>query len=273
VAAIGPQVYCGGRDTRHVNVALLGVAGWRMKTAFLIGSGAIDGAWQPVCAAIRDVYGERVPNTSAAANTIFASLVYELRWSFQVRRTTPRTQLPQLDRQRARLLAKYARVKRRIAFRLRNAERSGELSVRPPLRDLITQHVGPTPCVFTTNWDRTLERFLGENYRTYPPVVHLHGSSKDSKSLYLPSEVIEEPYRARKENRAFGGRAVQMIQVIERCERLVVYGLSFDPLDAELGVVVASAAADIKEIVVVDPMPEIVIEGRTIEPMDQKRPG
>jgi hypothetical protein len=71
----------------HGNIAAVPVSpGWRMKTAFLIESGAVDGAW----------------------------------------RTTPPTQLPQLDRQTSRVLAMYARVKRGIvsAFATRNAPAS-----------------------------------------------------------------------------------------------------------------------------------------------------
>ena len=51
-----------------------------------------------------------------------------------------------------------------------------------------------------------------------------------------------------------------MMLVFGRCKRLVVYGLSFDPLDAELGVVVGSAGDRAKEVIVIDPNPEPVVQ-------------
>jgi hypothetical protein len=187
-------------------------------------------------------------------------MIYELRWYHQVRRTTPRKHRARHDHQLRRAMARYNRIKRRIAVRLREAEHAGTLNVRPPLDSLIQQHVQATPCVFTTNWDRSLDRYLREHYQSAPPVIHLHGSSKSSKTLYLPSEVIEEPYRSAAENGAFGSEALRVIQVMQNCQRLVVYGLSFEPLDAELGVVVSSAADALEQIDVVDPNHKPVME-------------
>lgn len=229
------------------------------RTALIVGAGAVENAWSPVAAALKQVYGDNFPTTTAASNAIFADIVWGLRWLHFVRRTErKRERRAQLDRECRRALNKYRKVKRRVALQLRRAERAREIQTRPQLRDLIALHVGAAYCVLTTNWDTTLERFLKENYKQSPPVVHLHGTAKDADSLFLPSEVIEEPYRPWRDNRRLGGRRLWLIQQIARCDELVVYGLSFDPLDAELGRIVAAGAQKLKKIVVVDLEPGTV---------------
>jgi hypothetical protein len=234
----------------------------KRSTAFIVGAGAVEGAWGPVCNALGEVYGEGFPGTSVAANTIFADIVWGLQWLYGVRRGERKPEhRARLDRECKRALAKYRRVKRHVAINLRKAEHAGEIRIRRQLIDLIAQHVGVSRCVLTTNWDTTLKGFLKQHYKIHPPVVHLHGTSADADSLFLPAEVIEAPYRKPwRVNRRLGGQALWTIDQISKCEELVVYGLSFDPLDAELGRVVAEGAKNLKKIVVVDLEPGVVVD-------------
>ena len=232
------------------------------RSVLFVGAGAVEGAWTPVIEGLRDVYGRAFPSSNPVANALLARLVWELRWLHSVRRSTRDKKLrASIDRQLKTKLARYRRVKSRISVQLRKAERQGAIKTRDALSGVIDQLVGSAHCVLTTNWDTTLESFLGANYKSCPPVIHLHGTAGDADSLYLPSEITEEPYRHWRTNRRFGGLAATAIKYIENCDRIVIYGLSFDPLDAELCAVVALAARKrVRKIVVVDLEPEVVAD-------------
>lgn len=225
-----------------------------MATALLVGSGAVHNAWGPVCLALEDVYGKFPP---PAANTLFASIVYELRWYNTLAGDDQ-------AEQRKALLDKYNRLRARIAFRLREARQNATIYMREPFVWITRKFVTSPGPVVTTNWDLTIVDYIEANYKKpHPKPIFLHGTCEEGKPLYLPSETIEEPYRTDEEKKHFGQLHVQALQLAENCDRLVVYGLSMDPLDAELGVVLLGTlehAGKLREVIVLDVNPVPVME-------------
>jgi hypothetical protein len=93
-------------------------------------------------------------------------------------------------------------------------------------------------------------------------IHYLHGTY--SVGLYLPGEVIDEPYRGPDNRSEFLSSAVSTVHELRDASRLVVYGLSISPLDAELGFLLQAAARQRKqpfaEVFVVDPNHKEVIQ-------------
>jgi hypothetical protein len=85
---------------------------------------------------------------------------------------------------------------------------------------------------------------------------HIHGSVEFPEHLYLPSETTQENYRSNAENKDFGLNHFKTIQFLEQANQILIYGLSLDPLDAELSQVLSGiglAHNDLIEIIIVNP--------------------
>jgi hypothetical protein len=251
-----------------------------MRTGLMIGTGAVENAWNPIRAALRDLNRSFHDGTE---NFVFAKLIYELRWYFQIRESMPESARLRLERAHKVQLREYRRLKGMIARNLRAAEQTGTLKIAPALAEVIAAFVPGEACIITTNWDRSIDKFVREKYRSpRPRIFHLHGDSRSAGSLYLPSEVIEERFRTEVQNERLREAAGRTMIALGRCEMLIVYGLSFDPLDAELSSVTGGAFSDTatpKKILVFDLNPVPVaqrmhvlfpdcpcIEARGIEP-------
>lgn len=123
--------------------------------------------------------------------------------------------------------------------------------------------------LISTNWDTViddaLKHFLESNFSNgfwhmYP--LHIHGSINDENTLYLPTEVTRESYRTMKEDQAIGEIHGSIMKGLEKVEKVVIYGLSLSPLDAELSQTLASGwdNKNLRNIVVVDPNHEVIAE-------------
>jgi len=218
-------------------------------TVVLVGAGVVAGAWTPVLIALRSVgFPDLV--TAEGANFAMARLVYVGRIAERDHERTP------IGRQREEVRATMGRVKSAIARELIAADTRGELSVRAEFADVMSRLApeGDDLTLITTNWDATVERAI-QQFRPDVHAFHLHGRADEPAGMYLPSEIVEEPYRERAEfTRLNNGRA-QLVRAITAATRLAVYGLGLSALDAELGQVLASGihGSTVREIVVIDP--------------------
>ncbi len=140
-------------------------------TVFLVGTGAEEGAWPPITAAIQDVFPNAPVSTGNQdhANFFMAELIAVFRGiqAYQrVRRETLPSEIPE----------KLRRLRIRIAERLEEAVSRGNIGLRP----LFTQVVelpewGTARALLTTNWDTLIERrFPGL------PRVYVHGRDTDN---------------------------------------------------------------------------------------------
>src|SRR5688500_2920950 len=97
------------------------------KTAFLVGAGAVENAWQPVIRAIQPYSNFSLSEDSA--NCVLARLVYVLRfWALSPGDFAKK----QLEKQ----LQTFANIRVALIDELRAAEESGELRVRPQFAEV-----------------------------------------------------------------------------------------------------------------------------------------
>jgi hypothetical protein len=230
------------------------------KTAFIVGAGAVENAWQPVIRAIQPYFSVSLSEDSA--NCFLARLVYVLRfWALSPGDVAKK----QLEQQ----LQTFANIRVALSEELRAAEESGELRVRPQFAEvvdklLITSTTSFSFILINTNWDmvidRALEAHLAPDFtgQIYP--LHIHGSVTDPSTLYLPTEVTKEPYRSKAEEQSIGGIHSSIMWGLESATRLLIYGLSVSPLDAELMQTLAAGidCRTLREIVIVVPDHELV---------------
>ena len=75
------------------------------------------------------------------------------------------------------------------------------------------------------------------------------------ESLYLPSEIAKEPFRSNEESLQMMKNHSSVFKAVYECNRVILYGLSLDPLDAELSQILALGwnSPNIKEIIVINP--------------------
>jgi hypothetical protein len=251
------------------------------NTVVLLGTGAVSGSWAPVTRAIKSVV-QHVQE--GQENLAFADVVYDLRHRANIARRW-RLGLPGMSgtmrRQLGTMLTRYESLTSAIARELVEASALGKLEARPFVSELRQRLEGSEYIVLTTNWDFVLEgTFPGRS------VVHIHGDIDDAATLYLPAETSWEPYRELKWHSIHVGAApVRKWHVwrrrwvrhpalwsllshanwlMTRSKRIVVGGLSFSPLDAELGHLLRSAVdagrRRVPELVVLDPDPELVAQ-------------
>jgi hypothetical protein len=160
--------------------------------------------------------------------------------------------------------AKLLEVKSAIAANLSRAVVAGELLVRPEFPDVMQQVVFrdvEKVALVTTNWERTVAM---EVAKIHPgiSVRYLHGCCDDPENMYLPTEIVEEPYRRKLVRGFLSDRRAEVLNGIGEASKLVLYGLALSSLDAELGQVLASAmhASEVQQVHVIDPRYPLVAE-------------
>jgi len=172
------------------------------------------------------------------------------------------------------MLERYQDLTAAIVRELTAASVAGSLHVRPFVSELGLRLTESDYVVLTTNWDFVLETEFVDR-----PVLHIHGDIGDSEGLYLPAEMAWEPYRELKWHAIYTGTAPprpwqlwrrrlvrypdlwstlsQANWILSRVDRIIVGGLSFSPLDAELGGLIKSAVDGgrrrVRELIVIDP--------------------
>jgi hypothetical protein len=227
------------------------------RTVFLVGNGAVLNGWNPVKRALGRRF-RHVPDSDL--NLPFAVTVFNLRW-LAIQRHEPSGMTQRRLRAAQRVeLANLLMLKRDIARELRLAQDSCEISVRPELYTVLSRFAKGTWILATTNWDQSIEA----SGLPVPKVLHLHGDVSDPETLYLPTELTEEPYRPRTRARKhLVDQLGYAIDAVAKAERIVVYGLSLTSLDVEVGRALSAARhgePHLKEAVVVDPKADDVAD-------------
>ncbi|OYP37074.1 hypothetical protein [Rhodopirellula sp. MGV] len=204
------------------------------------------------------------PIDGDGANSFFARLVYLLRWWH----SSPDNELTRTNRKQH--LEYLHHLKSRIAQELSDAQNAGELAVRPQYYDVIDRFVVPDRnknasfMLVNTNWDTVADEatrsHLNKTHDGEVYSLHIHGSVDDHRLLYLPSELTKEPYRTPDEDQRIGGIHGSIMRGLEGASRVVIYGLSLSPLDAELLQTLAAGFSNdnLEEVHVVVPDHELV---------------
>lgn len=123
--------------------------------------------------------------------------------------------------------------------------------------------------IVSTNWDTVVEdavnivskiKDMFGNRKLF--AAHVHGVYSDPKIIYLPTEMIEEPYRTNDERQFLGNMHSAVMRATSIAQTIIFYGLSISPLDAELTQIVGTCVDNdnVQSIKIIDPCHKIVAE-------------
>ncbi len=241
-----------------------------MRAALLVGAGAVENGWAPVIRALQGYC--YVPLSAKGANFYMARLIYKLRFYIYKLRSYGTLDID-LARQEAAMLKDHlANIRKAICTELSAAQSSGEIKIRKEFDHVIEKLLLPDCNEFlmvSTNWDLVADKAItqvpkirGASSKWNIRTLHIHGSIKKHNTLYLPSEVIREPYREKGEEEEIGNLHSSIMLGLEVAHRIVLYGLSISPLDAELSqlLLVGWDNPNLREILIVDPDHESIAE-------------
>lgn len=231
----------------------------RPITAFIVGAGAVEGAWGPILDALQPYHD--FPLTPDGANAFLARLVYLLRWWSTCKSENAPSELIKCRKF-------LIEIRNAICRALKKAEEKGRIKVRAEFEDIVLKNVlyqSSGIMLVTTNWDnvigKALKRLLNTpQFKFECRPLHIHGSTKTPDVMYLPTEMTIEPYRTRDEEKIIGNLHGAIWRGLEGCHRSVVYGLSISPLDAELGQILACGWDNpvLKEIEIIAPDHDVI---------------
>lgn len=225
------------------------------KVAFIVGAGAVENSWTPVIKVLQpDIRYQLDPDS---ANSFFALMVYHMRFMALSTPSESKTFL-------RKIIDDINHIKSSIARELIRAELSREIFYRKELPNILdkflfnqkTQHV-----VISTNWDTVIDNalnYFGHATNSESKLLqthHLHGIVSSPNNLYLPSEMFLEAYRPEQENGEMGKIHRGVLHALQECNKTILYGLSLNPLDAELCQLLSLGwnSPNQKEIVIIDP--------------------
>lgn len=226
------------------------------KIAFVVGAGAVENAWAPVLTVFENILGHKID--ADGANSFFARLVYLMR--FYATGT-----FPNAKEYSQSFTTQVNEIKSQICEALSLAEKNKQIKARKELKDILNKFVFSNvnqAVLITTNWDTVIDNTINELGESNHPKsgsdiqsLHIHGSIKSPNGLYWPSEVVREPYRTSEEDMEMGSLHGTVWRAIEECHRTILYGLSLDPLDAELLQTLAAgwSSPNLKEIIIINP--------------------
>lgn len=158
-----------------------------------------------------------------------------------------------------------SKLKQNISNELKKAQSSGELRPRSNLKDIVEKFVAPNinkGLLVTTNWDEVINIAINRLYRSNNPTpnrdiecFYIHGNINLPEELYLPSEITQENYRTKKEELKLGKNHGSFMSALEQGNKTILYGISLDPLDAELNQTLAAgwSSSNLEEIVIINP--------------------
>jgi len=223
------------------------------RVALLLGAGSVENAWEPVLKAIKEFIG--VATTADGANFILANWIYMLRFYS----TIGHLQAPEiLDTHKKDTYW----LKQAIAENLRIAQDRNEIKARPALKKILEKLVISEDNAFgfvTTNWDKTVDEVISQEVKRFgisnpATIFHIHGDVDDCNSLYLPSEITDETFRTKDESFKIGLNHAKSLQFFMEATHIILYGISLDPLDAELSQMLRSAfnSENLKEVTIVN---------------------
>jgi len=227
------------------------------KTTFVFGTGAVENSWTPVIKALNKTYD--INTDSDGANFLMARDVHLLRTYSTFAKRDHYPEVFDITK------SNVANLKQNIASELQKAQEAGEIEARPALQAVIEKFAGTRNDkigIVTTNWDKVIDHAINKLFRwgkhgSPSDIIcyHLHGSISDPNMLFLPSETTMEPYRTTAEENIIGKHHRSFMRLIQNSNRTVLYGLSLDPLDAELNVSLASAwqSPTMEEVVIINP--------------------
>lgn len=226
------------------------------KVVLIVGAGAVENAWLPIYKSFQNVFESSIDGADSA-NFQFTRLVYLLRfYSASKFADSTKDALESAKR-------KVTELKHEIVKQLNLAQQNQELKVRSHFEALLINFIFKDEnefAVISTNWDTVVGEAINqfakkvEHGKTIN-ILHLHGSIEKPNSLYLPSEITSENYRSVEEDNEHGVNQAILLSILKKVNQMILYGISLDPLDAELNqtIFVSLKNENLQEIVIINP--------------------
>ena len=224
---------------------------------FVFGAGAVENSWDPVIRAISNTYG--IETNRDGANFLMAKDIYLLRaFSTFAGRDHYPEYFPMIK-------SRIGKLKQNIASELLRAQEDGEIKSRPTLKEIVDKFANENLdkiAIVSTNWDEVIDLAINKLFRWGKPNLtrniecyHIHGSISNPEMLYLPSEITMENYRSKIEENKFGNDHRFLTSLLKDNNKTILYGISLDPLDAELNVTLAGGwqSPMNEEIIIINP--------------------
>jgi hypothetical protein len=219
------------------------------QTVFIIGNGVIKGGWPLFREAVQtglggEAYGNAPLHPIAAITFVLRVLAQKNKFEEK----GFKEQLGFINAIRTNIFENFSK-KDRLKLLI------------TPKKDFVEKlKIGKT-VILTTNYDTLLEDYY---LSTGHLIVSLHGNVRDAASIYLPTEVVHEPYlNGADESRGYISLTHRVaIEALEHAERVVIWGSSLEVYDAELCVLISESHRTEKgkrrSYIVVDPSREPV---------------
>lgn len=229
-------------------------------TGLIVGAGAVVNSWEPILRVIKKEYELQTLDPDSA-NMLLATMIYDLRE--QAGRKSFITE--EVKRGYKTI---HNRIRLAIGKEIEASQQRGEIRAHKEFKEIVEKFILPD-CKFltfiTTNWDTVIDNEISklvpdEKIRVLGP-IHIHGKFDNPSQMYLPTEVISEPYRTEFEKSEIDFEHFVGTKFFLKTNRLIIYGLSLSPLDAELlttiyGGIMMSTCLD--TICIIDPNHEKV---------------
>jgi hypothetical protein len=226
------------------------------KVCLITGAGAVENAWKPIIRVLEPDY--KFDFDIDSANVFLALMVYQLR-------SIALDENPQSKAHLDLMLHDHNLIKGEMCRSLLFAEKHKEIFIRKQFYSILEKFIFQKHIKFvqiTTNWDTVVDNaanYYGHStdggVREKIEMFHLHGIAVSPNTLYLPSEIAKEPYRSKDESLQMMKNHSSVVQAVYECNRTILYGISLDPLDAELSQILSLgwSSPHAKEIIVINP--------------------
>lgn len=227
------------------------------KIAIIFGAGAVENAWQPVLDAFRLLWRCEIDVDSA--NCLFARQIYLLR-AYSKFQDTKSSENLKIEKEQVQFLKEI------ICNQIKIAQKNGSIRPREEFAKILEKFVFRDMSnmfgLVSTNWDTVIDdkadEIVGLVYDDIDSAkcFHIHGSSDLPNKLYLPSETTHENYRSDEENKALGLNHYLTLNFLKDANQIILYGISIDPLDAELSQILNSAFTsenNLQEVIIINP--------------------
>ena len=229
--------------------------------ALIVGAGAVENSWKPIIRALQPL-NNNLELDRDSANSMLSGIIHTMRYFSH----KEKIHSANIDKE----ASIYNSIRKLICNEIEKSIITQELKVRPELENILRKYVIELKgkiLVVNTNWDDTIEKYIN-NYKPSNDFefesqiigMHIHGKYTDYKTLYLPSEISHEKYRSAEEVNHFSQINAETLVLLEKCNIAIIYGLSLDPMDAELTQIISMGLDNdnLKEVIIIDPCPDIV---------------
>lgn len=227
------------------------------KIAIIVGAGAVENAWTPVTEAFKLAWQHEVDIDGA--NFLFAKHIYLLRTYSKFKDALSVKNLKDE-------IELVNTLKELICLKIKQAQKEGIIKPRKEFVKILDKFVFSDMSnmfgLISTNWESVIDDKADEIVRImYDDIesskcFHIHGSIDTPNKLYLPSEISLENYRSDEENKEIGTNHYVTIDFFKQANQIIFYGISLDPLDAELSQILNAAlntSSVLKEIIIINP--------------------